>query len=790
MKGEHDWLTEKMAKRDAAYQAYLALYKAKLVNDNLMPMHKESRYNDGKHVEKRAKIVKVPPRFDPWVEISEMRRNNQPLVPVNIEFSQELPRMAMLLPRSLPCEFYFDLFWNEETTLSVSLLPEKHEVPAMITQYASEVSYILLGSVFRGRIVKGCRDFTVPFLPRLYSSLVPDSAWLASITGTLMVEDILDIHDSNSFRRLGLVRNIKTFGRPFAIERAFWMTPSRDGESPDGSDVDMSREELHIEGTTLPKRTDFLHPVIRDSKANMHHTAKQCVLAKTCSVNRLPALYSKFSLFVPSIIHKVEIMLVADKLARTILAPVGFSNLQHVITAISASSAREATNYQRLEFLGDSILKFHASVNLTTRNPLWHEGLLTSKKDDIVSNGRLSEAALAVGLHEFILTQCFTGVKWAPPYFSRLSEPGSKGKIGRDMSTKVLADVVESLIGASYVDGGMEKTIRCLRVFLPEAHWEPVPRDITQLCNGVRSCDDTVSPLFFPRIERLLGYKFVKKSLLIEALTHPCSKAKKMSYQRLEFLGDAILDYIVVQELFSCSRRITHQDMHLMLTALVNANFLGFLCMGIFADEIREEPVVEGGAHMSTSKKKKTVYLWQFMDHSASWEITTAQQDALSRYENLADRIRDDLTNSFTYPWALLLQFQPAKFFSDLIESALGAIFVDSHGSLKECRRVLDRIGLVKYMSRITQGEVELLHPLNRLHHAAETMPVSFDTRVEQVTATSGGEAGRKFICKVRVGEEEIIELEDTANKAAAEARAAAAAADILLERKRWEKGL
>jgi dsRNA-specific ribonuclease len=779
-------MTEKTAKRDAAYQAYLALYKSKLVNDNLMPMHKETRYNDGKRIEKRAKIVKVSPCFDPWIEISEMRRNNMPLIPANIEFSQELPRMAMLLPRSLPCELRFDLFWNEATTLSVSLVPEQNEVPATMNHYASDVSYILLSSVFRGRILKSRSDFTVLFLPRLYSSLAPDRAWLASITGTVMVETIPDIHNSNSFQRLGLIRNIKTFGRPFTIDKAFLMIPTRDRESPDdGSDVEMSQEELHIEGTTLPKRTDFLHPVIRDTKANMHHTAKQCVIARACSVNRLPAIYSKFALFIPSIIHEVEIMLVADKLSRTILAPIGFSNLQVVITAISASSAREATNYQRLEFLGDSILKFHASVNLSARNPLWHEGLLTSKKDDIVSNGRLSEAALALGLHEFILTQCFTGVKWTPPYFSKLTDDSeSNVKTEREMSTKVLADVVESLIGASYIDGGVEKSIRCLHVFLPDVHWEPLQRDIAQLYNGVRMCDDKISPSFFPRIEKLLGYKFVKKSLLIEALTHPCSKAKKMSYQRLEFLGDAILDYIVVQELFGCSRQIPHQDMHLMLTALVNANFLGFLCMSISTDEIREEPVVRGSARISMSQERKTVSLWQFMDHSASWEISTAQQDAVKRYENLADRIREELAKSSSYPWALLLQFQPAKFFSDLIESALGAIFIDSHGSLKECRRFLERIGLWRYMNRILKGGVDILHPLNRLHHAAETMAVSFDTRVEQVTNREG-ETSRKYICKVRVGEEELVELEDIFNKAAAEARAAAAAADILIERKR-----
>ncbi len=39
------------------------------------------------------------------------------------------------------------------------------------------------------------------------------------------------------------------------------------------------------------------------------------------------------------------------------------------------------------------------------------------------------------------------------------------------MSTKTLADVVESLIGAAFQDGGFPKAIQCLKVFLPDVEW-------------------------------------------------------------------------------------------------------------------------------------------------------------------------------------------------------------------------------------------------------------------------------------------------------------------------------
>ncbi len=49
-------------------------------------------------------------------------------------------------------------------------------------------------------------------------------------------------------------------------------------------------------------------------------------------------------------------------------------------------------------------------------------------------------------------------------------------------------------------------------------------------------------------IEEKLGYKFQNYQLLERALTHP-SKSKE-NYQRLEFLGDSILDFLVGEYLF------------------------------------------------------------------------------------------------------------------------------------------------------------------------------------------------------------------------------------------------
>lgn len=54
-------------------------------------------------------------------------------------------------------------------------------------------------------------------------------------------------------------------------------------------------------------------------------------------------------------------------------------------------------------------------------------------------------------------------------------------------------------------------------------------------------------------IDEKLGFHFKNRQLIEEALTHP-SKSKK-NYQRLEFLGDSILDFLVGEFLFKNSKK-------------------------------------------------------------------------------------------------------------------------------------------------------------------------------------------------------------------------------------------
>ena len=81
----------------------------------------------------------------------------------------------------------------------------------------------------------------------------------------------------------------------------------------------------------------------------------------------------------------------------------------------------------------------------------------------------------------------------------------------------------------------------------------------------------TLEPIFFKqrkmeRVENILNYKFECKAWLIEALTHKSwidqsvenslnlgPSLRIQDYERLEFLGDSILSYLVAKYFFLAS---------------------------------------------------------------------------------------------------------------------------------------------------------------------------------------------------------------------------------------------
>jgi ribonuclease-3 len=107
-------------------------------------------------------------------------------------------------------------------------------------------------------------------------------------------------------------------------------------------------------------------------------------------------------------------------------------------------------SYERLEFLGDSVLSLSVSEAIYKKYPRLTEGELSKLRAALVSEDALCKFAEKINLYEYIL------------FGAGEKKQGSRGK------HSIVADVFESVIAAIYLDFGLETAASYIKRFLPE----------------------------------------------------------------------------------------------------------------------------------------------------------------------------------------------------------------------------------------------------------------------------------------------------------------------------------
>ncbi len=122
------------------------------------------------------------------------------------------------------------------------------------------------------------------------------------------------------------------------------------------------------------------------------------------------------------------------------------------LTHRSYSNERgEKENYERLEFLGDAVLGMVASRWLFDRFPQEPEGLLAKRKSFLVSAPVLARFGTSIGL--------------GPALRLGVGEARSGGHA----KASILADAVEAVFGAVYLDAGLDSARAIIEQFLDDA---------------------------------------------------------------------------------------------------------------------------------------------------------------------------------------------------------------------------------------------------------------------------------------------------------------------------------
>ncbi|KAG5887607.1 hypothetical protein JTB14_002616 [Gonioctena quinquepunctata] len=420
--------------------------------------------------------------------------------------------------------------------------------------------------------------------------------------------------------------------------------------------------------------------------------------------------------------------------------------------ALTTAKANDIVNLERLETLGDSFLKIISSVYIAMRFSKYDEGQATDLKGRLVSNKNLYYLAVRKNLNGMIrYNELSPKENWLPPGFSIPKEIEKKinvcemsmkvleslrfdyeeqvsGEISKDSLNRILnldyppndseedfyqrlspflksqyigdkyvADVVEALLGGylgcSGFQGGI-KFIEWMGIIPPSENIEtllrqPPPNPVLNE-NNIKNVDYYIP--HWEEIERILNYNFKNRAFLLQALTHASYTPNRVtrSYEQLEFLGDAVLDFLVTCYVYESCGNLNPGQLTDLRSALVNNNTFASL-------------VVRNGLHkfllMINSKLQglidRFVALMVKKDYEVDDEVLILLEDEEFRLAEAVD---------------------VPKVLGDIFEALAGAIFLDSGKDLKTVWNVFYKLmfrEITKFSKNVPMNIIRRLYEWN-----------------------------------------------------------------------------
>lgn len=177
----------------------------------------------------------------------------------------------------------------------------------------------------------------------------------------------------------------------------------------------------------------------------------------------------------------------------------------------------------------------------------------------------------------------------------------------------------------------------------------------------------------------ILGWTFKDRILLLEAVTHASYTKNRLTncYQRLEFLGDAVLDYLITCHIYSTFPGYGPGEISSMRSALVN-NFT-------FAELAVNQNLHKALLYNSPLLYKQTEKYIKAVEQVECRELIVSDLSSLKRQEKM-EGVREEgeiAEEEEEEEEELVEDLDPPKVLGDLLESIAGAIFIDSGMSLE-----------------------------------------------------------------------------------------------------------
>jgi ribonuclease III len=138
------------------------------------------------------------------------------------------------------------------------------------------------------------------------------------------------------------------------------------------------------------------------------------------------------------------------------------SSLAYEQTSRNETPSPDSADNEQMEFLGDAVVGLLVAEHLYSRHPELKEGPLTRLRAHLVSRKHLGQVAAKLGLGQYL----------------RLGK-GEERSGGRKKSA-LLANGMEALIGALYLDGGLHAAKSLVEQFVLQPYLEELEQQLIQ----------------------------------------------------------------------------------------------------------------------------------------------------------------------------------------------------------------------------------------------------------------------------------------------------------------------
>ncbi|TYJ02321.1 hypothetical protein E1A91_A13G219900v1 [Gossypium mustelinum] len=254
---------------------------------------------------------------------------------------------------------------------------------------------------------------------------------------------------------------------------------------------------------------------VNEKSWNNIHMPPELLLVLDVPIYVLKAFY-----LLPSLMHRLESLMLASQLREEIdfhssNFDIPSSLILEVLTTLRCC---ESFSMERLELLGDSVLKYAGYIRDSAFDPRRWVAPGQLRLRSFPCNCRVDSREVPLDkkfqtedLKIKVSISCDRGHRW--------------------MCSKTISDCVEALIGAYYVSGGLIAALHMMKWLGIDAELDPSL--VAEVINRAS----------------LQSYKFSMKFFLQEALTH-ASANEFYCYQKLKFLGDSVLDLLITRYLY------------------------------------------------------------------------------------------------------------------------------------------------------------------------------------------------------------------------------------------------